>query len=326
MKISVVIPTFNRPDALSQVLDHILLNDCAQFEDIEVIVVDDGSSLPVEQVVKSKIVTKPFRIKYLQQANSGPGIARNRGFQDASNEIVLFIDDDILAAPDLISVHYRSHQEMPGSVIFGRSPLHSEAVESPAKKYFDSLQFETESKKGLIKQQDLASGNISFERSMFPDGAVYHRQMETPGAEEFELAARLQNQGVSVYQNNDAWGWHLQSAEISQKCKQEYKYGLSLAEAFVKMPSLMENERFRHMIETNAPIRFSTETVNDFIKKQAKRIALLMAAPRAILFFTKLIERIMPSSKLLPKLYRTLCGLSLFSGVRDGMKLFKKIV
>src|SRR4051794_17305588 len=122
MNISIVIPTYNRPEQLSNVLDHIFASDSTGFESIEVIVVDDGSKVPAGHIIESMRPTVPFRVRYIFQENAGPAEARNHGFRKAEHEIFLFIDDDILFFPDLIRKHAEAHKKYPGSFIFGQSP------------------------------------------------------------------------------------------------------------------------------------------------------------------------------------------------------------
>ncbi len=82
--VSVVIPTFNRKRALLRNLAH-------QPTDVEVIVVDDGSTDGTEEVIAR--VSHP-RLVYIRQPQAGPASARNRGVEVASGDYVVFTDDD----------------------------------------------------------------------------------------------------------------------------------------------------------------------------------------------------------------------------------------
>jgi glycosyltransferase involved in cell wall biosynthesis len=76
--ISIVIPTYNRNDQLSEVLDYVLRSEVDGLSEVEVIVVDDGSALPAKAVVEAIPVESPFTLRCLSQKNAGPGEARNR--------------------------------------------------------------------------------------------------------------------------------------------------------------------------------------------------------------------------------------------------------
>lgn len=88
-KVSVVIPTHNRPDLLKKALKSVLEQS---FSDYEVLVVDDGLALRAEEVIRE--LNDP-RIKYLQhEREKGGAAARNTGIKAASSALVAFLDDD----------------------------------------------------------------------------------------------------------------------------------------------------------------------------------------------------------------------------------------
>ena len=106
--ISVVIPTYNRADSLEDTIQAIF--DCAEGLNIEVVVVNDGSSDHTEEVLY-RIQSKQPSLKYLTIPNQGAGVARNHGAAAAKNDIILFMGDDILPASRyFLAAHARYHQ------------------------------------------------------------------------------------------------------------------------------------------------------------------------------------------------------------------------
>jgi glycosyltransferase involved in cell wall biosynthesis len=89
-KVTVVIPTYNRAEKVRKAVDSVLAQS---FTDLEVIVVDDGSSDATEQVLKHKFGD---RIRYYFQSNQGVSVARNKGIEEARGECVAFLDSDDL--------------------------------------------------------------------------------------------------------------------------------------------------------------------------------------------------------------------------------------
>jgi glycosyltransferase involved in cell wall biosynthesis len=89
-KVSVVIPTYNRADKVRKGVESVLAQS---FTDLEVIVVDDGSSDET-----GKILQQVFgdRIRYYFQANQGVSVARNKGIEEARGEWIAFLDSDDL--------------------------------------------------------------------------------------------------------------------------------------------------------------------------------------------------------------------------------------
>lgn len=89
---STIIPSFNRAALIAQTLDSVLAQE---FTDQEIIVVDDGSTDGTLDVLDRYA----GRIRVVQQANAGPGAARNRGVEHATGKYVAFLDSDDLWFP-----------------------------------------------------------------------------------------------------------------------------------------------------------------------------------------------------------------------------------
>ena len=89
MKYSVIIPVYNRPDELSELLASIAAQ---QFRDFEILVVEDGSSIKCENIVNQ--YADKLDIKYLYKENGGPALARNYAAERAKGEYLLILDSD----------------------------------------------------------------------------------------------------------------------------------------------------------------------------------------------------------------------------------------
>ena len=98
---SIIIPVYNRPEEINDLLNSLTRQTYVHFE---VIVVDDVSSIPCEPVVNA--YNDRLRIRYFYIENSGPGLARNQGVRYAEGEIVIVLDSDcIVPASYLEQVH-----------------------------------------------------------------------------------------------------------------------------------------------------------------------------------------------------------------------------
>tara|TARA_B100001245_G_C22881953_1_gene424199 strand:+ start:272 stop:1207 length:936 start_codon:yes stop_codon:yes gene_type:complete len=89
MKFSIVIPVYNRPDQIKELLQSIIDQT---FRDLEIIIVEDGSVISSEEIVNN--YSKIINLKYLKTKNQGPGIARNNGSKLAQGEWLIFLDSD----------------------------------------------------------------------------------------------------------------------------------------------------------------------------------------------------------------------------------------
>lgn len=93
--ISMIIPTFNRKAMLQQTLQGLVQQNIPK-QDLEVIVVDDGSTDGIDKPVSEEF---PFQFKLLQQRHTGAAIARNYGARESRGRILISMDDDILLKP-----------------------------------------------------------------------------------------------------------------------------------------------------------------------------------------------------------------------------------
>ena len=102
--ISIIIPIYNQADKLPKCLDSILGQS---YEDYEVIIVDDGSTDDIKDVLenqKSKIKNQNdnVKLKVINQKNSGAPTARNRGFSESGGDFLFFCDADASLAPEAL--------------------------------------------------------------------------------------------------------------------------------------------------------------------------------------------------------------------------------
>lgn len=93
MKVSVIIPTYNRRDLVSLAIESVLAQT---FTDYEVIVVDDGSSDGTGQA----LATFSSQIRYIWQENQGESVARNQGIALAQGDYIALLDSDDLWEPE----------------------------------------------------------------------------------------------------------------------------------------------------------------------------------------------------------------------------------
>lgn len=101
LDVSVVIPTYNRAAHLRRVLRALSEQDLDRTR-FEVVVVDDGSRDATPDVLKE---AREYPLTALRQENQGPAAARNAAIGVAAGRVVVFIDDDVVPAPSVLSTH-----------------------------------------------------------------------------------------------------------------------------------------------------------------------------------------------------------------------------
>jgi len=88
---SIIIPVYNRPDEVAELLESLTKQI---FKDFEVIVVEDGSSVLSEKVSRNYMGL--LNLKYFYKENTGPGLSRNYGMQKAGGNYFIILDSDVV--------------------------------------------------------------------------------------------------------------------------------------------------------------------------------------------------------------------------------------
>jgi glycosyltransferase involved in cell wall biosynthesis len=101
-KVSVIIPTYNRAEKVRKGIDSVLAQS---FSDLEVIVVDDGSSDDTGSILRQAYGD---RIRCFRQANQGASVARNRGIEESRGEWIAFLDSDDVWEADKLEWQLRA--------------------------------------------------------------------------------------------------------------------------------------------------------------------------------------------------------------------------
>ena len=104
-KISVIIPTYNRKKTLKKAIESVLSQT---DRDLELIIVDDGSTDGTEKLVNEY---KDARIKYFKRENHGIGASRNFGIDNASGEYLTFVDSDDYLDENFVKNMYKKAKE-----------------------------------------------------------------------------------------------------------------------------------------------------------------------------------------------------------------------
>jgi glycosyltransferase involved in cell wall biosynthesis len=111
--VSVVIPTHNRKDFIGETVDSVLAQT---YTDLEVIVVDDGSTDGTGDYMRSRYADDA-RVRYIWQENAERSAARNRGIDEARGEFVAFLDSDDLWLPKKLELQMQVMEARPKVVM-----------------------------------------------------------------------------------------------------------------------------------------------------------------------------------------------------------------
>lgn len=226
--VSVIIPTHNRSHLLRQTLKA-LCSQRFRVETMEVIIVADGCTDDTVQMLNEYNNQASFSLVVTETKQLGPGAARNAGADLARGGILIFLDDDIQASPQLVEAHYQSHQPGLDRVVIGYLPpvlqtqsglfkveLHGwwEGMFSPMRHPGHRFTF-----------TDLLSGNFSIRLDLFQDLGGFNPELKCH--EDYEFGYRLIQKGVTFIYNEDAVGHHLDSTTLEGALQRKYQEGIA---------------------------------------------------------------------------------------------------
>lgn len=220
--ISIVIPTFQRPDKLSSCL--LALGRTNYPRDFfEVIVVDDGSTEPLEKVVGP--FQNRFPLTLIRQPNSGPAAARNAGAARARGEFLAFTDDDCEPSPDWLKALAGWFAENPDRALGGRTvPIDPGPYSVAGQTLLDYLYsyYNEGSSKGACF---LTSNNLAVPASSFREVGGFDPRFRLAGGEDRELCDRWVGFGFRMEYLPQAVVYHNQAATFGSFVRQHLRYG-----------------------------------------------------------------------------------------------------
>jgi glycosyltransferase involved in cell wall biosynthesis len=220
-KYSIVIPVYNRPDELRELLESLTKQT---FSDFEVLIVEDGSTKRSESVYEA--FSKKLRVKYFTKPNTGPGPSRNFGFQHATGEYFVVFDSDCILPPEYFSVVDNHLKAEPldawGGPDRGRADF---SALQQAMGYTMSSVLTTGGIRGGKNQAakfQPRSFNMGFSRKVWEatGGFKFERL-----AEDIELSVRMRKDGFRVGLIPDAFVYHKRRTSLSAFFKQVRGFG-----------------------------------------------------------------------------------------------------
>lgn len=278
-RISVLIPTFNRCSLLARTLPTILSQDLAS-DQFEVIVIVDGSSDQTLQVLQR--LERPT-LRIIVQGNLGQACAYNAGLAQARGEYVLFLDDDIICKPSLLSAHLEAHQSDRNLVVSGPVLLSAESPENVATDWlrYAEEQYEKPCAELLVRQwpaDTKVDANTSVRRSRLLEAGGFSSDL--PARFDLELGLRLHRLGCRFALCRAAAAWQIYSKRPSELFNDAQTYGryeIVLAQRYPELRSA---------------ITAATLNKGSFWKRLIKSLAIdLAAASQNALWLTKVLDR-----------------------------------
>ena len=218
---SVVIPTYNRPDALAACLQA-LAKQRYSTSAFEVIVIDDGGSDALTDL--EEYVPGQLQWRFQRQHRSGPATARNLGALSANGEYLAFTDDDCEPSPDWLIKLGQSLELHPDALIGGRivNALPSNLCSVASQQLVDYL-YASYTEKGAPRF--FTSNNFALSKRGFRELGGFDESFPLAAAEDRDFCARWTRSGRSMFYTPTAIVHHAHALTVPGFIRQHYLYG-----------------------------------------------------------------------------------------------------
>lgn len=221
---SVIIPVYNRPGEVSELLNSLTGQS---NKDFEVVIIEDGSEISCEEVVRS-YSDKLSHLHYEYIPNGGPGPARNKGAAIAKGEWLVFFDSDCIIPPHYFEVLKDNLLSHTVDAFGGPDRAHeSFSTIQKAISYSMTSILTTGGIRGAKSSAEKfkpRSFNLGIKRTVFKKLNGFSRLRF---GEDMDLSLRLEKEGYTTALISDAWVFHKRRTRFGQFYKQVFNSGMA---------------------------------------------------------------------------------------------------
>ena len=246
MKYSIIVPVFNRPDEVAELLESLTMQ---LFTDFEVIIVEDGSKESCEAVCKQ--YEKQLDIKYFMKENSGPGQSRNYGAARSAGEYLLILDSDVVLPADYLTAIEEELKREPADAFGGPDCAHESFTDTQkAISYSMTSIFTTGGIRGGTKKLDKfypRSFNMGIRRDVYERLGGFSKMRF---GEDIDFSIRIFKAGCSCRLFPKAWVWHKRRTDFRKFWRQVYNSGIARINLYKKYPESLKLVHLLPMVFT----------------------------------------------------------------------------
>ena len=241
MKYSFIIPVYNRPDEVDELLDSLTRQTVSDFE---VIVVEDGSNVPCRDVCDK--YAGRLDLHYYMKPNSGPGQSRNYGVERASGDYVIILDSDVVVPEGYLAAVDSELEARQADAFGGPDCAHPSFTDTQkAISYSMTSFFTTGGIRGGKKKLDKfypRSFNMGVRRDVYGRLGGFSKMRF---GEDIDFSIRIFKAGCHCRLFPGAWVWHKRRTDFRKFFRQVYNSGIARINLYKKYP---ESLKLVHML------------------------------------------------------------------------------
>lgn len=246
MKYSFIIPVYNRPDEVDELLDSLTHQT---VKDFEVVVVEDGSAVPCRDVC-SKYEAQ-LDVHYYMKPNSGPGQSRNYGVERAQGEYVIILDSDVVVPEGYLAAVEDELARRPADAFGGPDSAHPSFTDTQkAISYSMTSFFTTGGIRGGKKKLDKfypRSFNMGVRRDVYNRLGGFSKMRF---GEDIDFSIRIFKANCQCRLFPEAWVWHKRRTDFVKFFRQVYNSGIARINLYKKYPESLKIVHLLPMVFT----------------------------------------------------------------------------
>lgn len=246
MKYSFVIPVFNRPDEVDELLESLTKQS---LQDFEVLIVEDGSSQPCQEVAER--YADALNVRYFMKENSGPGGSRNYGVERAKGEYVIILDSDVVLPEGYLQAVDAELNAAPCDAFGGPDRAHESFTPmQKAINYAMTSFFTTGGIRGGKKKMDKfypRSFNMGIRKDVYLKLEGFSAMRF---GEDIDFSIRIFKAGCKCRLFPEAWVWHKRRTDFRKFWRQVYNSGIARINLYKKYPESLKLVHLLPMVFT----------------------------------------------------------------------------
>jgi len=236
LKFSIIIPVFNRPDEVDELLESL----CQQtVKDFEVLIIEDGSVKPCKDVCDK--YANILDLHYYAKENSGPGQSRNYGAERANGEFVIILDSDVVLPTGYLQAVEDELKQNPCEAFGGPDAAHpSFTPVQKAISYSMTSFFTTGGIRGGKAKLDKfypRSFNMGIRRDVYLQLGGFTKMRF---GEDIDFSYRIVEAGFMPRLFPEAWVWHKRRTDFRKFFRQVYNSGIARINLEKRHPGTMK--------------------------------------------------------------------------------------
>lgn len=239
--VSVVIPAYNAASTIAGCIRACITQD---YPDVEVIVVDDGSTDGTEHIIRGQPV------RYLRQENSGPASARNRGWRASKGAFVCFTDSDCVPARDWVSKLVKQYVSAEIAGVGGTYDIANDDSLLAASIQEEIVQRHLR----MPKYVDyLGSFNASYRRSVLEKVGGFDESYRIASGEDNDLAYRVVKHGYRLVFTREARVAHYHPDHLWRYLKHQFWHGYWRVRIYGHHPDMARGDAYGGLTDLAQP-------------------------------------------------------------------------